>query len=663
MIITKLTLKNFKRFRTETMLDLEVFNKDQNIILIEALNGVWKTSILQAIQWVFFWLDNSEFHRYLNYDARSDWDYSIILSLEYNDNDFNPCKITRLYRWLNPESTPNQKIKFFIAWVNQDISPELWDDYLNKNFPREISNFFFFDWEKLQYLIDPKDPKKVKGAIEKILGIETIRNLRDTIIDLKSSALREIQSLNIDKKIQIKEYQLKEQEDKKEDIKTQINDLRNQNSLLIDRRSKADIELLLLAKNGLTKERLDERDSLLSTLNSKNTEIKALEESLAVFRERFLDRFLLSWFSDSLLTQINKEEETKGRNQLSTIPENVLHNIISGLYEPKCIIWGEVLSENDKEKVLYVLKAAISGKDQTDSSIILDLNTKSVNLLSNFLQSIKESDKVKASDIIEQKVILVNVRDAVQRKIEDIDREMDLSSGALPVDSLYQESLTLSQDIVKIELQLTTYEDSLNRVNLEIQRLQREIEESMIQNSGLEGKRKYIDLLNRLNSVFDSYITSLAINTKKKLEEKTFDMFSLLINSNVYSRVEITDDFEVRLIDRSWNYQDALNSGHIQILMTSMLWGLEQLSYFKLPIIIDTPLARLDPIHRKNMLEKYFSNAWWQVIILSQPSEITNEDKNNHLFSDHLKDWKYIQMNFNSDLLQTEVDYININSI
>ena len=313
--------------------------------------------------------------------------------------------------------------------------------------------------------------------------------------------------------------------------------------------------------------------------------------------------------------------------------------------------------------MLHVLKSAISGNNQVDSSIILDLNTKSVNLLSNFLQSIKESDNVKVSDIIDQKVTLVNLRDAVQRKIEDIDREMDLSSGTLSVDSLYQESLTLSQDITKIELQLTAYEDSLNRVNLEIQRLQREIEENMIQNSGLEEKRKYIDLLNRLNSVFDSYVTSLAINTKKKLEEKTFEMFSLLINSNVYSRVEITDDFEVRLIDRSWNYQDSLNSGHIQILMTSMLWWLEQLSYFKLPIIIDTPLARLDPIHRKNMLEKYFSNAGWQVIILSQPSEITDWDKHNPLFSNHLKDWKFIQMNFNTDLLQTEVDYININLI
>jgi hypothetical protein len=40
MILTKLTLQNFKRFRKETSLNLEVLNKEQNIILVEALNGV-----------------------------------------------------------------------------------------------------------------------------------------------------------------------------------------------------------------------------------------------------------------------------------------------------------------------------------------------------------------------------------------------------------------------------------------------------------------------------------------------------------------------------------------------------------------------------------------------------------------------------------------------
>ncbi len=71
MILTKLRLRNFKRFRKETEINLDVQNKERNIVLVEAMNGVGKTSILQAVQWAFFGLDNSDFQRFLNYDARS----------------------------------------------------------------------------------------------------------------------------------------------------------------------------------------------------------------------------------------------------------------------------------------------------------------------------------------------------------------------------------------------------------------------------------------------------------------------------------------------------------------------------------------------------------------------------------------------------------------
>ena len=42
----------------------------------------------------------------------------------------------------------------------------------------------------------------------------------------------------------------------------------------------------------------------------------------------------------------------------------------------------------------------------------------------------------------------------------------------------------------------------------------------------------------------------------------------------------------------------------------------------KLPIIIDTPLGRLDSKHRKKLVENYFPSASHQVIILSTDTEI-----------------------------------------
>ena len=42
----------------------------------------------------------------------------------------------------------------------------------------------------------------------------------------------------------------------------------------------------------------------------------------------------------------------------------------------------------------------------------------------------------------------------------------------------------------------------------------------------------------------------------------------------------------------------------------------------KLPVIIDTPLSRLDSLHRTALINKYFPNAGEQTITLSTDSEI-----------------------------------------
>lgn len=42
----------------------------------------------------------------------------------------------------------------------------------------------------------------------------------------------------------------------------------------------------------------------------------------------------------------------------------------------------------------------------------------------------------------------------------------------------------------------------------------------------------------------------------------------------------------------------------------------------KLPVIIDTPLSRLDSLHRTALINTYFPNAGEQTIILSTDSEI-----------------------------------------
>ena len=68
--------------------------------------------------------------------------------------------------------------------------------------------------------------------------------------------------------------------------------------------------------------------------------------------------------------------------------------------------------------------------------------------------------------------------------------------------------------------------------------------------------------------------------------------------------------------------KSGLSAGEKEVFAISLLWGLAQTSQLNLPIIIDTPLSRLDSVHRDNIVRKYFPYAAEQVIILSTDTEV-----------------------------------------
>jgi DNA sulfur modification protein DndD len=68
-----------------------------------------------------------------------------------------------------------------------------------------------------------------------------------------------------------------------------------------------------------------------------------------------------------------------------------------------------------------------------------------------------------------------------------------------------------------------------------------------------------------------------------------------------------------------------MSSGERQLLAISILWSLSILANKDMPILIDTPLARLDSKHRQNLLKEYFPKSSHQVLIFSTDEEIDNK--------------------------------------
>jgi len=657
MILTKLKLENFKRFKDSTTFDLSIDNINNNIILIEALNWVWKTSFLQAIKWAFFWLENSEFKKYLNYEAREENDYTIKIELEYIDNNFQTCKIIRKYESFWLDSNPKEILNLYINNEFKNFSIEEWSDYINKTFPKEISAFFFFDWEKIQYLINPNDPKKIRSAIEKVLWIEIIRNLKEDLSELKSEAFKKINNDWIDKKIQVRKLQLEDYESKRSILKRDISNI--ETKIKIEEQKKKEIldKIEILAKSWLTKEKLDERIDKESKLELFTKEITLIDEKIELFKNNYLDTFLLTWFFASLKDKIEEENTIKNNISSSNINDEKINKIIQELFVPKCIIWWEVFDTNKIDLIKWKIKTSLLWDSSVNNGrIILDLNNKDEININIAIDNINKSNEINLLELIERKEFLLDNISLLKKEIKDINRQTDnIDDWEYNINMLYSELENSLTELQKLNTEFSIKTKDSEFIDNEIKKYQKEMEIYLSQISLKDIDKKYFDLLSKLSEVFETYIDQLVIKRKDELETKTFEMFQLLSSQKVYNRIEITDDYEVKLIDINWVNQTNLSAWQTQILMTSLLWGLEKLSDFQLPIIIDTPLARLDPIHRKNMLEKYFHNAWWQVIILSQPSEITKEDKSNELFSKYLKNNSYISMTFDEDKMQSVI--------
>ncbi|MFA0676708.1 DNA sulfur modification protein DndD, partial [Vibrio sp. 10N.222.51.A6] len=104
----------------------------------------------------------------------------------------------------------------------------------------------------------------------------------------------------------------------------------------------------------------------------------------------------------------------------------------------------------------------------------------------------------------------------------------------------------------------------------------------------------------------------------KNLARKEDLKISATINPVTFD-VELIDEHGIKI------NRKAMSAGEKQIYAISILEALGKTSGRKLPIIIDTPLGRLDSHHRDKLVENYFPTASHQVVILSTDTEI---DKN-----------------------------------
>ncbi len=106
------------------------------------------------------------------------------------------------------------------------------------------------------------------------------------------------------------------------------------------------------------------------------------------------------------------------------------------------------------------------------------------------------------------------------------------------------------------------------------------------------------------------------------LSERITTAYTAMAHKSVVRSVQVHPDGRVEMLDsdgRDLRQVDA-SAGESQVLALAVMSALSSFAP-DFPIIVDTPLARLDPMHRANVLT-HFAGGGRQLILLTHPAEL-----------------------------------------
>jgi DNA sulfur modification protein DndD len=136
-------------------------------------------------------------------------------------------------------------------------------------------------------------------------------------------------------------------------------------------------------------------------------------------------------------------------------------------------------------------------------------------------------------------------------------------------------------------------------------------------------------LAGRAQEALKKYEEALQRAKIAELEQKIVECFGRLSRKGYYIRRVAIDPktFATTLYNTKGDDlpKEQLSAGEKQIYAVAVLWALRLVSRRALPIIVDTPLGRLDSDHRQRLIERYFPQASHQVVLLSTDTEIDEE--------------------------------------
>ena len=624
MILDRIVLHNVGTFAGRQVIDLTPPSAARPIILIGGLNGAGKTTILEALHVALFGAlaqptgrrtgSYDDYLRELRHrDAAQDEKFAIELTFRaYQEGTEHTYWLHR--SWLDTGRKIREVLLVSIDGTHSDALTSTWSEQVETFVPRGIAGLFFFDGEQVEALADLERSRQVlASALASLLGLDVLDRLGTDLTVLKRR--RRSGPLPADLRETIQERQsavaeLREQEELTRQLlaqhRTQVElaekalheateRYRAAGGELGERRERAEAEVsrlraeLTTCEDELRHEAIEPAALLLVPRLLRSAAERAALESRAV-RERIVadvfverDRWLLGQLG---ATGLHTED-------LNTIARLLIadrdRRLSTGEVDEVVGAHGESALRQAVGTTLPSVRRRLRTLVERRADLRLRLDQSE-----RFLAAIPDAESIAPHQAARETAFrtLVGAEAAFRHASEKLE---NLEAERARADARYETALDRAAEASLTADDEHRLADHIERVRVTLDRLK------------TEAARRHVDR-----------IAALVLESLGLLLRKDRLITDLRIDPGTFA-------VTLAGVDGKALSTRQLSAGERQMLAVALLWGLARASGQPLPVVIDTPLGRLDGSHRQNLLERYFPYASHQVILLCTDKEIDDE--------------------------------------
>ena len=638
MILNKLEINNYGVYQGKQEFDLAPRRKYRSvnpIILFGGKNGTGKTTILESINLCLYGqsamgtrVTKKEYEQYIfdkiyKNGARIDSQLNAAISLEFQHSINGQQDEYRIQRsWVKNQNKINEYLNVKRnGAILTDLDPDQWNTFLKELIPPGVAQLFFFDGEKIRKLSGEEQLSQpyFTESVKSLLGVDLIDRLkRDLTIYSKRLAVSDQNNSIFQQKFALEnerdtlKQQLEEIRQDRSQIETKIQRIKNE----IDK-----VEANIAALGG-------EFFAKYNDLKIRRTKLQFTKDNTKdLIREECHGLFPFSICQNlctNLIKRIDREVNSFNSRKLKMSIEEHIKSINE---EIENFLTNKIKLKIDKNQTKMIINklASISNNKldelgtDTESLIIQDLSHNDIEEIRIWIERATNEIPHKMKSYCE---LLANVEDDISKVESNLSR--------VPSEDLLKPILKelnhLNQEIGSLELNARQLDEKISISQTKIAKLDSQVEKINEKISDNEDIEKRLQTIVRIQNVLNSFNKELKNTKITELEDTIELLFSKLSRKDdLIHNVKINpSDLAISLLDNHGDIipKHRLSSGEKQIFAIALLWALRRISGRPIPVIIDTPLSRLDKDHRDNLVNHYFPSVSHQTLILSTDTEI-----------------------------------------